>query len=70
MNCIKAFRLENGYSRKQIADILKISVSLYNKVEYNQRRPSQNFLDRLKSAFPDFDMNIFFTDTRAGDNKI
>ena len=67
MNCVKAFRLKNGFSREQIADILKISVSLYNKIEYNQRQPSRKFLSRIKTAFPNFDINNFFTSDT--DNK-
>lgn len=60
MNCLQEFRIANGYSQKEMADKLKISCSLYEKVEYNIRPPSQNFLKRFKSAFPSFDMNIFF----------
>ena len=67
---LQMFRKEHGYSRKQIADKLKISFSLYEKIEYGIRKPSQKFLYNFKSAFPDFDMNIFFTDTRAGDDEV
>ena len=67
---LQMFRTNHGYSRKELADKLKISFSLYEKIEYGIRKPSQNFLQKFKAAFPDFDMNIFFTDTRAGDNKI
>ena len=61
MDFLKAFRKEKGLTTKQMADALKISNSLYEKVECNFRTPSQNFLRRFKQTFPDVDMNIFFT---------
>jgi transcriptional regulator with XRE-family HTH domain len=60
MDALKKFRNEKQLSREQMAQILDISVSLYNKVEFDARTPSSNFLKRFKSAFPNFDMNIFF----------
>ena len=60
MDALKKFRTENQLSREQMAQNLGISVSLYNKVEFDARTPSGNFLKRFKSAFPNFDMNIFF----------
>ncbi len=60
MYCLKKFRDNHGYSKKQMAEILQISNSLYEKIEYKVRTPSINFLNRFKKAFPDFDMNIFF----------
>lgn len=61
MEFLKAFRKEKGLTTKQMANALKISNSLYEKVECNFRTPSQNFLRRFKQTFPDVDMNIFFT---------
>lgn len=60
MEFLKKFRKEKGFTTKQMADTLKISTSLYEKVECNVRTPSKNFLTRFKQAFPDVDMNIFF----------
>ena len=60
MNAIKNFRLNRGLSRKQMAELLNISLSQYDKVEFNQRPPSQSFLKKFKQTFPEFDMNIFF----------
>lgn len=60
MTFLKDFRKEKGYTTKQMADVLQISSSLYEKVEGDFRTPSQNFLTRFKQSFPDFDMNIFF----------
>lgn len=60
MKMLKDFRAKHGYTREQMAQKLDISLSLYDKVEFDARTPSKNFLDRFKKAFPDFDMNIFF----------
>lgn len=68
MHSLKFFRKNSGYSKEQMADKLNISSSLYEKVEYGIRKPSRKFLDKFKAVFPDFDMNKFFTDTRAGDD--
>lgn len=60
MKQIKEFRLNQGFSRQQMANLMNISLSQYNKVEFNQRPPSRAFLKKFKRAFPEFDMNIFF----------
>ena len=60
MKHLKEFRLNHGYSRKQMAELMNISLSQYDKVEFNQREPSQRFLKKFKQSFPEFDMNIFF----------
>ena len=61
MEWLKSFRNENGYTLDEMAEILGISKSLYEKIEYNDRAPSRNFLTKFKKAFPDVDMNVFFT---------
>ena len=60
MEPIKNFRLNHGYTRKQMANLLNVSISQYDKIEFNQRSPSNAFLKKFKRAFPEFDMNIFF----------
>lgn len=60
MKQLKDFRLNHGYSRKQMAELMDISLSQYDKVEFSQREPSQRFLKKFKQSFPEFDMNIFF----------
>ncbi len=61
---LKEFREELGYSKQQLADFLNISKSLYEKVEWGVRLPSQAFLFRFKQKFPSFDMNLFFTEKK------
>ena len=59
MKCLEEFRKSKGFTKPEIANILGISLSLYEKIEYSDRKPSRNFMSRFKLAFPSFDMNIF-----------
>ena len=61
MDWLKDFRKSKGYTASEMADKLRISKSLYEKIEYNHRHPSHNFIERFKKAFPDFDMNLLLT---------
>lgn len=60
MESLKQFRRENGLSQSEMAKRLGMSKSFYEKVEYGDRSPSREFLERFKAAFPSYDMNIFF----------
>ena len=60
MEWMKKFRNSKGFTAGEMADKLGIFKSLYEKIEYDDRQPSRNFMERFKKAFPDFDMNIFF----------
>jgi putative transcriptional regulator len=60
MEALKRFRHENGLSQNDMATRLGISKSFYEKIEYGDRNPSRDFLQRFKEAFPSYDMNIFF----------
>lgn len=59
MEWMKKFRNSKGFTASEMADKLGISKSLYEKIEYDDRQPSRNFMERFKKAFPDFDMNVF-----------
>ena len=63
MNFMREFRVSKGYSLAEMAKILDVSQSLYEKIEYGDRHPSRNFMMKVKDKFPDFDMNIFFTES-------
>ena len=52
MDWLKDFRKSKGYTVSEMADKLRISKSLYEKIEYNERNPSLNFMERFKKAFP------------------
>lgn len=58
--CLSEFRKRNGFTKKEIANLVGVSHSFYEKIEYSDRNPSYQFLAKFKNAFPLFDMNIFF----------
>lgn len=60
MEQLKSFRENQQLSKDSMAKEIGISKSLYEKVEYGSRPPSQNFLRKLKKRFPSFDVNLFF----------
>lgn len=61
MKELKEFRSIIGLTTSQIAANIGVSKSLYEKVENGHRKPSNNFLNKLKKKYPNFDINIFFT---------
>lgn len=61
MEQLKNFRLSVGLTIPQFAKEIKVSKSLYEKVEGGFRKPSREFTTKLKEKYPQFDVNIFFT---------
>lgn len=61
MKELKEFRLSLNLTSQEFASSIKISKSLYEKVESGDRKPSRNFTEKLKAKYPQFDVNIFFT---------
>ena len=61
MEVLKNFRTSLGFTSQGFADKIKVSKSLYEKVESGARKPSREFLTKLKKVFPQFDINVFFT---------
>ena len=49
-------------TQKEFAEELGVSESTYIKFETGEREVSKEFLKKVKSVFPDFDINIFFGD--------
>lgn len=60
MEELKEFRKSLNLTIQEFADEIKVSKSLYEKVESGFRKPSRDFTTKLKSRFPQFDVNIFF----------
>lgn len=60
MEALKKFRESLKLSVQEFADKINVSKSLYEKVESGTRKPSREFMTRLKKEFPQFDVNIFF----------
>lgn len=61
MNELKEFRKSLGLTILEFAETINISKSLYEKVESGARKPSREFTTKLKKKYPQFDVNIFFT---------
>lgn len=61
MEELKKFRNSLGFTASKMAEKIGVSKSLYDKIESGQRKTSREFTTKLKQAFPQFDVNIFFT---------
>lgn len=61
MEELKEFRKSLNLTSQEFAEKIGISKSLYDKVETGVRKPSRKFTTKLKSKYPQFDVNIFFT---------
>ena len=55
------FRVSKKLTQKVFADTLRISLSLYAKVELGFRTPSFDFIRKLKETYPEANIDkIFF----------
>ena len=61
MEELKEFRKSLNLTSQEFAKKIGVSKSLYDKVETGIRKPSREFTTKLKSKYPQFDVNIFFT---------
>ena len=61
MKTLKDFRNSLGLTIQDFANSIKVSKSLYEKVESGARKPSREFTTKLKIKYPQFDVNVFFT---------
>lgn len=62
MKELKMFRESMGLTAEAFAKNMKVSLSLYQKVETGNRKPSREFTEKLKSCYPQFDVNVFYKD--------
>ncbi len=53
------YRKEIGKTQQEMANLLKISYSMYQKLEYGIVKPSVKTIKKFKEVFKDFDINIF-----------
>lgn len=60
MEQIKEFRISLKLTVQEFADIIEVSKSLLEKIEMGNRKPSREFLEKLKRKYPQFDVNVFF----------
>lgn len=62
---LKEFRLSKGINQKQMAYTIKVSPSYYYKIESGVRKPSYDFLVKLKTTFPEISVDtMFFSKTK------
>lgn len=52
LTALKLFRRKRELTQRQMADRIKVSYSLYEKVERGKMRPSKWFVQGFKEAFP------------------
>lgn len=60
MHCVRNLRRQNKMTCREMAGAIGVSQSLYEKVEYGDKVPGRQFMEKFKRTFPSFDMNIFF----------
>lgn len=60
MDALRKFRESQGLTRQKMAEILGISLSFYEKLEYGDRTISGNVARKIKDKFPMVDVNVFF----------
>jgi putative transcriptional regulator len=54
------FRQGAGLGKYDMAKLLDISESFYEKIESGERNPSYNFISRFSRKFPESDINAIF----------
>ena len=61
---LREFRKEKGLSQEKMAKMLNITLSMYEKVESGRAGASAGFMRRLKTAYPEANIDaIFFADS-------
>ena len=65
------FRAEKGIVQREMAELLGVSLSYYQKIEGGFKTPSYNFICRFKELYPEENLDIFFEDiiTKSDKNK-
>lgn len=60
MDLLKKIRKDNQLTQIEMAKRLKVSESMYTKIETGHMKPSFNFIYKVKTEFPEIDTNDFF----------
>lgn len=53
------YRKAIGKTQREMAELLNVSKSMYEKYEYGLYKPSLKVIKRFREVFKDFDINIF-----------
>lgn len=54
------FRKEKNLTQQEIASILGVSLSMYEKVERGYIKASRNFIETFKRKYPQIDIDYIF----------
>lgn len=57
---LQEFRQKHKLTQEQMAKQLEITVSHYKAIEYGQRNPSFELMERLKKCFPKMNIDKIF----------
>lgn len=57
---LQEFRQKHKLTQEQMAKQLEITVSHYKAIEYGQRNPSFELMERLKNSFPKINIDKIF----------
>ncbi len=61
MSNLRSFRNTTGLSQDNMARKLGVSLSMYEKVERGNAKPSRGFMEKVKEQFPEVSIDeIFF----------
>lgn len=60
MEALRNLQKEIGFTNKEMAQELGVSLVLYEQVITGHRNPSNNFTNKVKKRFPFVDVNNFF----------
>ena len=57
---LQEFRQSKGMTQEQMANQLNITVSHYKALEYGQRNPSVELMEKIKEVFPKANIEKIF----------
>lgn len=57
---LQEFRQSKHLTQEQMASQLKVTVSHYKAIEYGQRNPSFELMERIKNVFPKANIDKIF----------
>ncbi len=59
-----SFREQKELSIAEMAKLIGVSKSYYEKIEYGDRNPSFNFIQKFKLAFPNMETDKLMSNTQ------
>jgi len=55
------FRKDKRLTQAEMASVIRVSYSLYQKIENGERRPTIKFIEKFKKVFPEVSADVFFS---------